>query len=166
MNWFILSIIALVSYGINCFLIILLKKSDKKYNALLITLLYYIIVVICSVLLLIHSIIKKSNNKILKTYYHDIKALLKNKDMTLIACIITSISFITANYCFYTAYKYADNATFVELIGSLNVIVVLVGSIIIFKKDYHTKNILGILLSLLGLYLITKKKSINHLRIH
>lgn len=166
MNWFILSLIALISFGVDCFLIIVLKKSEKKYDAMIITLLYYIVVLICSVLLLIHTIIKKSKNKILSTYYHDTKALLMNKDKTLVACLITSISFIIANYCFYTAYKYADNATFVELIGSLNSIVVLIGSIIIFKKDYHIKNILGMLLSFLGLYLITRKKGTKHLRIH
>ena len=142
--WILLSFFALLT---TSFRIIAYKYlSNTNYDNITIILFSFVLMGIISLLLLLYN--KKNYSK------NDLINILTNKKSIIFIIVFSIISLLNV-IILQTAIKLTPNISYTHAIINLNIILVLLGSCLFFNQEINYKSLLGIILSLIGVLLIT-----------
>tara|TARA_Y100000389_G_scaffold201368_1_gene243929 strand:+ start:732 stop:1178 length:447 start_codon:yes stop_codon:yes gene_type:complete len=142
--WILLSFLVTIT---TSFRIVAYKYlSNTNYDNITILLFSFVLMGIISLLLLLYN--KKNYSK------NDLINILTNKKSIIFITVFSIIS-LSNVVILQTAIKLTPNISYTHAIINLNIILVLLGSCLFFNEKINYKTLLGIILSLIGVLLIT-----------
>ena len=142
--WILLSFLGTIT---TSFRIVAYKYlSNTNYDNITILLFSFVLMGIISLLLLLYN--KKNYSK------NDLINILTNKKSIIFIIVFSIISLLNV-IILQTAIKLTPNISYTHAIINLNIILVLLGSCLFFNQEINYKSLLGIILSLIGVLLIT-----------
>jgi len=142
--WILLSFLGTIT---TSFRIVAYKYlSNTNYDNITILLFSFVLMGIISLLLLLYN--KKNYSK------NDLINILTNKKSIIFITVFSIIS-LSNVVILQTAIKLTPNISYTHAIINLNIILVLLGSCLFFNQKINYKTLLGIILSLIGVLLIT-----------
>ena len=142
--WILLSFLGTIT---TSFRIVAYKYlSNTNYDNITILLFSFVLMGIISLLLLLYN--KKNYSK------NDLINILTNKKSIIFIIVFSIISLLNV-VILQTAIKLTPNISYTHAIINLNIILVLLGSCLFFNQEINYKSLLGIILSLIGVLLIT-----------
>tara|TARA_Y100000768_G_C23923651_1_gene656318 strand:+ start:523 stop:969 length:447 start_codon:yes stop_codon:yes gene_type:complete len=142
--WILLSLLGTIT---TSFRIVAYKYlSNTNYDNITILLFSFVLMGIISLLLLLYN--KKNYSK------NDLLNILTNKKSIIFITVFSIIS-LSNVVILQTAIKLTPNISYTFAIINLNIILVLLGSCLFFNQEINYKSLLGIILSLIGVLLIT-----------
>lgn len=142
--WILLSFLGTIT---TSFRIVAYKYlSNTNYDNITILLFSFVLMGIISLLLLLYN--KKNYSK------NDLLNILTNKKSIIFITVFSIISLLNV-VILQTAIKLTPNISYTFAIINLNIILVLLGSCLFFNQEINYKSLLGIILSLIGVLLIT-----------
>lgn len=147
MNHFIYYLLPIIGWSIPTFFV---KKLREIFNSIEIIILLHFIthIFILSFILILYF----KNNKRINIFVEKIKNI---KSLSLCMAFLISILILGSQYGFNTILKYNDVTYSLPIIRALSSILLVILGYFIFKENVTLKKFIGIISSIIGIYLIT-----------
>ena len=147
MNHFFYYLLPIIGWSIPTFFV---KKLTKVFNSIEIIILLHFIthIFILSFILILYF----KNNKRINIFVDKIQNL---KSFLLGSAFLISILLLGSQYGFNTLLKYNDVTFSLPIIRALSSILLVIFGYFIFKENVSLKKFIGIISSIIGIYLIT-----------